>query len=128
MEHRGDHPVHSVHRPHQLDLRLHDLLRTVMGLQLLGSDPCVAVSNRLVRRVIDDANAHYSHHSYQQDPVPAKPGELDPDHHDNIDHGLWHVAAVFTCGFRIGIHAPAAALLANSATDIACLCGSYAGH
>ena len=51
--------------PDQLDLRLHDFLRHALGLQLLGSVPCIAVSDRLVRRILDDANAHHSRHSHQ---------------------------------------------------------------
>jgi magnesium-transporting ATPase (P-type) len=61
----GNQAVHSLHRPHQLDLRLYDFLRHALGLQLLGSIPRVAISDRLVRRVADDADAHHPRHSHQ---------------------------------------------------------------
>ena len=65
LEHRRDHALHSFHRPHQLDLRLYDLLRHALGFQLLGSLSRVGVSDRLVRRVADDADAHHSRDSDQ---------------------------------------------------------------
>ena len=39
LEHRRDQAVHPFHRPHQLDLRLHDFLRHALGLPLLGPVP-----------------------------------------------------------------------------------------
>ena len=77
--------VHHVHRPHQLDLRLHHLCRHVVFLQMQqsrdaaggngrafcgrrrsGPSLCrLAVSNRLVRRVHHDADAHHPCHPHQ---------------------------------------------------------------
>jgi hypothetical protein len=65
LEHRGNQAVHSLYRSHQLDFRLHDFLRHALDIQLLGSIPSVAISDRLVRRVVDDADAHHPRHSYK---------------------------------------------------------------
>ena len=65
LEHRGNQAVHTLHRPHQFDFRLYDLLRHALGLQLLGPVARVAVSDRLVRRITDDPDAHHPRHSHQ---------------------------------------------------------------
>jgi P-type Mg2+ transporter len=54
-----------LHRPHQLDLRLHDVLRHALGLPLLGPIPSGAVSDGLVRRVADDPDSHHPRHSHK---------------------------------------------------------------
>ena len=56
VEHRGDQTFHPFHWAHQLDFRLHDFLCHAPCLLLLGSRPRIPVSNRLVCRVVDDAN------------------------------------------------------------------------
>ena len=54
-----------------------------------------AISDRLVRGVVDDADAHHPRHSYKQDSLPAESSELGADSHNGINHGFWRVAAVF---------------------------------
>jgi P-type Mg2+ transporter len=49
LEYWRDQAVHPLHRAHQLDLRLHDLLRHALSIQVLGSIPRPALSDRLVR-------------------------------------------------------------------------------
>ena len=49
LENRRNQAVHPLHRAHQLDLRLHDLLRHALSVQVLGSIPRPALSDRLVR-------------------------------------------------------------------------------
>ena len=58
--------VRPLHRPDQLDLRLHHLLRDALRLRLLGSRARLTLSNRLVRRIADHANAHHSRHPHEQ--------------------------------------------------------------
>jgi Mg2+-importing ATPase len=65
LEHRRDQAVHSLHWTHQLDLRLHHFLRHALPVQVLGSIPRSVISDRLVRRVADDADTHHPHHSHQ---------------------------------------------------------------
>jgi len=51
--------------PVQFDFRLYDFLRHAPDIQLLGSIPSVALSDGLVRRIVDDADAHHPRHSHQ---------------------------------------------------------------
>ena len=80
------HPVHPVHRPVQLGLRLHHVLHHALRLRLLGPGQGVAVPDRLVRRVAADADADHPRHPHEPDPVPPEPGELAADR----DHGRRH--------------------------------------
>ena len=84
--HQGADPLHRLHRPVLVDLRLHDLLRHALRLRLLGRldargrgaqrEP---VPDRLVRREPAHADAHHPRHPHQQDPVPAEPGVVVRD-------------------------------------------------
>ena len=49
LAHRRHQEIRPLHRPDQLDLRLHDLLRDALRFRLLGSRARLAVSDRLVR-------------------------------------------------------------------------------
>ena len=126
LEHRGDPAVHSLRRAHQLDLRLHDLLRHAPRLQVLAPIQRAAVSDGLVRRVADDADADHPRHSHQQDSVPAEPRKLVADADDGGHYGLRSVASLLAAGLFAGPRPPAGALLADPAADAACLRGPYA--
>jgi len=49
LENRRDQAVHPLHRPISSIFRLHDLLRHALSVQVLGSIPRPALSDRLVR-------------------------------------------------------------------------------
>ena len=78
--HQAADPLHRLHRPVLVDLRLHDVLHDALRLQLLERldaggrgaqrEP---VSDGLVRGEPAHADAHHPHHPHQQDPVPAEP-------------------------------------------------------
>jgi len=74
----------------------------------------ISISDWLVRRVIDDADAHHSRHSYKQDSVHTEPGESGSDGHNTTNHGFWDVVAIFPLGLCPGLHAPATDVQANS--------------
>src|ERR1035441_10423698 len=95
---------------------------------MLGSIPSVAISDRLVRRVIDDADAHHPRHSDKQDSLPTEPSQFGADGHNIINHGLWDLAPVFPNGLCAGLHSPAADVLANPGAHAARLHGPYADH
>ena len=107
-----DRAVHHVHRPDQLDLRLHHLCRHVVFLQMQqpgpgagGNGPAfrrrhrsgqdlrrLAVSNRLVRRIDHDPDAHHPRHPHQPDSVHPVARKLAADHDD--DSSSWASARV----------------------------------
>src|SRR5271165_6205882 len=93
---------------------------------MLGPIPRVAVSDRLVRRIADDADAHHSCDSHQQNSFSAEPGELAADGYNVIHHGVRDVAAELSSRPGTGTHAPSAAVLADPVADTAGLCGPYA--
>jgi len=60
-------------RPHRLDLRLHDVLRHAVDVQLLGAIAGVIVPDRLVRGVADDADPHHPRHPTNKIPfLPSR--------------------------------------------------------
>ena len=126
LEHRGDPAVHSLRRAHQFDLRLHHLLRHAPRLQVLAPIQRAALSDGLVRRVADDADADHPRHSHQQNSVSAEPRKLVADADDGSHYGLRSVASLLPAGLFAGPRPPAGALLAPPAADAACLRGPYA--
>src|ERR1700674_3113661 len=80
------------------------------------------ISDGLVRRVADDADAHHPRHSYQQNSLHTEPGELAADGNNVIHHGLRNVVAKFPIGPLAGPGATAAAVLADPDADSAQLC------
>src|ERR1700674_828439 len=80
------------------------------------------ISDGLVRRVADDADAHHPRHSYQQNSLLTEPRELAPDGNNFIHHALRNVVAVFPAGLFAGLGATAAAILADPDADAAWLC------
>ena len=117
MEHRRHQEVRPLHRPHQLDFRLHDFLRDALCLRLLESGARRALSNRLVCRVADNANADRPRHSHEQDPLHPGPGELAAHHDYPDDHGAGRVAAPLAACSGARVHRAPAALLADPPRD-----------
>src|SRR6516165_8804072 len=94
----ADYAVYLIHRPVQLDLRLHDVFHHVVRLRLLGQGTGAAVSDRLVRRIAADANADYPRYPHQWLAVREEQGELAAD----VDHarrdGGRHRFALYAVG------------------------------
>ena len=86
---------------------------------MLGLLPRVGLSDWLVCRVADDADAHHSRHSHKQDPVYSKSGKSCADAHDAMHHGVRDVASVFSNGTLAGLHATALDVLADPDADAA---------
>src|ERR1019366_6435925 len=123
LEPWGDQAVHPLHWPHQFDLRLHDLLRYALGLQVLGPFSRTAVPDRLVCRVAHDADAHHPRHSHQQGPFPGESREPCADGHDVMHHGVRSLASVLSRSFSAGLRSVAWALLADPGAHAARLYG-----
>ena len=86
---------------------------------MLESYPSSPISDGMVCRVTDDADAHHPRDSYQQNPVSAEASEPGINHHDVIHHGRRGMATIFSCGLIARLHAIALAILANSNSDAA---------
>ena len=93
---------------------------------MLGSIARIAFSDRVVRRVSDDADAGHPRHSHKQDSLHTEPGQLAADGDNDIDYGVRNVAAVFPFSFRAGAHSPAGVVLAVPDADTAGLYEPYA--
>ena len=121
------HPVHPVHRPVQLGLRLHHLFHHALRLRLLGPGQRVALPDRLVRRVAADADADHPRHPHEPDSVPPEPGELAADRDHGRGHARRRLVAVFAHRPGVRLHPVAAALLAPPRCDAARLCPADPG-
>src|SRR4030095_9203585 len=126
-EHRRHQEIRPLHRPHQLDLRLHHLLRDALRLRLLGSRARLAFSNRLVRRVADHANADRPRHPHEQASLYPRPRELAAHDNDRGYHGGRRLAALLAGGTGAWVHRIATPLLADPARDAAQLCRAHPG-
>ena len=65
--------------------------RRQSGFHLCGG----IVSDRMVRRIAADSDAHHPRHSNQQDPVHSEPRQLAADHDFGGDNASRDVAAIF---------------------------------
>ena len=111
--HGRDRAFHPLRRTHQLHLRLHDLRRHVFPVRRAHAGTRGALSDGLVRRVPDDADAHHPRHSHEPDPVPAESRQLATHRHDDGDHGHWPLPAGLSRGVRPGFRPAAARVLAD---------------
>src|SRR3979409_1801568 len=121
-----DSAFYSVHRTHQLHLRLPDVLRHVVRVQRL--DQSEAFSNRLVRRVVAHPDADHSCHPYEQDPVHRESGELAADRDLPEHRGDGLLADGLAAGQHARICPPSATVLAAPRDHDAGLCGSHSGR
>ncbi len=124
--HARAHPVHPVHRPLQLDLRLHDLLHDALRISLLGPEPRVALPDRLVRGVAADADPHHPRHPHEPHPLPPESRERAAHGHDGRHHAARAVAPVLAARPRPRLAAPAAPLLAPAGAHALRLRGPHA--
>ena len=115
-------PVHPVHRPVQLGLRLHHLFHHALRLRLLGPGPGVALPDRLVRRVAADADPDHPRHPHEPDSLPPELGELAADRDHGGHHARRCLVALFAHRAGVRLHPVAAALLAPPRRDVARLC------
>jgi len=113
--------VHPVHWPMQLRLRLHHLFHHALYIRVLGPGPGVAVPNRLVRRIVADADLDYPCHPHKPDPFLAELGQLAADRDHNGHHAPGYLVALFAHRSGARVHSVAPALLASSRLDIALL-------
>jgi hypothetical protein len=60
--------------------------------------------------------------------LPSELSQPVADHHNLIHHGFWDVVAVFPHSLGTGLHALAAAVLANPDAHAALLPGPYPDH
>jgi P-type Mg2+ transporter len=77
--------------------------RHALAFRLLGSVTRLIISDRLVRRVADDADAHHPRDSDQQDSVHPEPGQLAVDGDDVMHHRCRNVVAVFPLAPSLGL-------------------------
>ena len=127
-----DRPLHPLHRPVQLGLRLHHLLHDALRLRLLeptrrGQVRMLFQTGWFVESLLD-ADADHPRHPHQPHPLPPEPGQLAADRDHGGHHGLRH------CGCRPRpsrsfLHfAPLpGAVLAAAAADPLQLCRADAG-
>src|SRR5450759_1655642 len=110
VDYRQTPALHPVHRAHQLDLRLPDVLSDALRLQVLGQP--VPFPYRLVRRVTLYPDPDHPCHSHQQDSVPPKPGELATDCDFPGHRCRWRMADGFAAGKYAWVRPAASKLLA----------------
>src|SRR5450631_1416667 len=111
MGHRQYFQIHDFHRADQLDFRLRDFFHHALCVRLLEQP--VAVPDRLVRRVLADADAYHPYHPDGKDSISAEPRKSGPDRNQRRHLRGRYCATFYANRGRVEVHAIAAALLAH---------------
>src|SRR5262249_7958973 len=82
----------------------------------------------LVRRILDDPNAHYPRHSDQPPALCSIPRQLATNDDHATDHGFGRLLALFALGHLFRLRPLARVILAAVAGNAALLCGPDAAH